>query len=207
MFNLKPYFLLVLVLLVWKLLLVSQESHSVILLFRNAVSLSLFFSITLSPCHSLIRNFFHTFSLSSDHSAILSFGQSSLLWLFQSFIFAHYIIQYWCVSLFLSFWQPFILLFQPVHQPVNSLVHSSICVLAFLFVSLFDDVITWLLHLLSVSLILGLCICWWSKEGHNEVPYEFYANNYGPGIQLDNCIWSTASNQGINRYLHLNMAD
>ena len=159
--------------------------HSVILSFSHFFILSFCYH-NLKFCYSVILSF--------CHFVFLWFCQSSLLCIFQSFIFWHHVVQYECLSFFLfSFWTPFFPFFsvcQSACEFISSFLHLCFC---FVFLS-FDDVITWLLHPLSVSLIIGLCICWWSEEGHNGVPYVFDTSNYGPGIQLDNCIWSTASN-------------
>ena len=104
MFNLKPYFLIVLVLLVWKLLLVSQESHSVILLFRNAVSLSLFFSnsITLSFSHSKFFSYFFSVIRSFCYSVIRSIFPSVTLSIFHFRSLYHSVLMCFPLSFFLA---------------------------------------------------------------------------------------------------------
>ena len=168
--------------------------------------LSAYHFFILSLYHSLILSFSHFFillfcyhNLKFSYSVILSFCLSMILSIFPSVYFSilHFLASCRSVrmsSFFLfSFWTPFFPFFSVCQSACKFI--SSFLYLCFCFVFLsFDDVITWLLHPLSVSLIIGLCICWWSEEGHNGVPYVFDTSNYGPGIQLDNCIWSTASN-------------
>ena len=154
--------------------------HSVILSFSHFFILSFCYH-NLKFCYSVILSFYDSVNLpfcvffNPSFSGIMSFSTN----VFPSFFF---------LSGHLSF--RFFSVCQSACEFISSFLHLCFC---FVFL-LFDDVITWLLHPLSVSLIIGLCICWWSEEGHNGVPYLFDTSNYGPGIQLDNSIWSTASN-------------
>ena len=133
--------------------------------------LSLYHSVILSFSHFFILSFCYH-NLKFCYSVILSFCLSMILSIFPSVSFSilHFLASR--RSVLFSFWTPFFPFFLVCHSAckfISSFLHLCFC---FVFL-LFDDVITWLLHPLSVSLIIGLCICWWSEEGHNGVPYVF----------------------------------